>query len=100
MILELTISQLDIGVVTPQRAQEMGQLGYVQWLGALPGHTSYRQQAEHALAKAAPFRDTSPAVAVFCDLLNQSLTFPPRALPLALPLKQRRGGARARRAAM
>lgn len=100
MILELTISQLDTGQIPPERAQELGQMGYMQWLGSLHGGASYPASAHHALNKALPFRSTSPAVAVFCDLLAQSLIMPPAPLPLAFPAKQRRGGARSRRAAL
>lgn len=100
MILERTLSQLDIGPVPPQRAQELGQLGYMQWLGALPGQADYGCAAYVALARATPFRETSPAIAVFCDLLAVSMLRPLHPLSLSLPPRQRRGGARARRAAM
>lgn len=97
MLLERTISQLDLGPMPPGRAAELGQLGYLQWLGALPGRADYRQAALHAHAKALPFAAASPAVAAFCDLLLASVALPPRPLPLALPARQRRGGAQARR---
>lgn len=100
MLLEQTILQLDIGPVSPERAHELGQLGYMQWLGALPGHLSYRQEALRALDLAAPFGGTSPAVAVFCDLLLASIRQPLVPLWLELPARKRRGGARARRAAL
>ncbi len=99
-MLDLTISQLDTGHVPPQRAQELGQMGYMQWLGGLPGSANYHAQARIALAKAKPFAETSPAIAVFCDLLARSMQMPLEPLFLALPAKQRRGGYRARRAAL
>ena len=97
MLLERTLTQLDIGRVTPQRARELGCLGYMQWLGGLPGNAPYLPEAIRAHAMAAPFCPTSPAVAVFCELLSASMTPSPELLPLALPDPLRRGGARARR---
>ncbi|MEO0330045.1 MAG: hypothetical protein AAF217_15810 [Pseudomonadota bacterium] len=99
MLLERTITQLNIGSTTPERAMELGQLGYLQWLGALPIMAGYAQEARRAHAMAIPFASTSPAVAIFCDLLNASLRTPIEPLPLNLPSRQRRGGAKARRAA-
>jgi hypothetical protein len=97
MLLELTIRQLDIGPVPKTRAIELGQLGYMQWLGSLPGHVGYAQEARRALSLARPFIGCSPAVAVFCDLLAASLRISPAPLALALPARRRRGGARSRR---
>ena len=99
MLLERTISQLDIGYVPNDRARELGHLGFMQWLGALPGKVNYRDAARHAHAVAAPFRTTSPAIAVFCDLLVASTRMPPEPLELHLPSHHRRGGAQARREA-
>ncbi|MEL6410383.1 MAG: hypothetical protein AAFQ38_08285 [Pseudomonadota bacterium] len=99
MLLELTISQLDIGYVPQGRAQVMGQLGYMQWLGALPAMSHYIDEATHAYALAKPFAANSPAVDVFCDLLLSSLKAPLSPMPLKLPARERRGGARARRSA-
>ena len=100
MLLERTISQLDVGAVPEARALELGHLGYMQWLGGLPGHVKYRDAARQAFEMAAPFMDTSPAVAVFCDLLQASMRMPPEPLALSLPSHRRRGGARARRAVL
>lgn len=97
MFLERTISQLDIGQVSPDQAMELGRLGYLQWLAGLPGDEDYRRAAMRAYEKAAPSLRTSPAISVFCDLLVASTTLPPRPLPLAMPLRHRRGGAVARR---
>lgn len=99
-MLELTISQLDIGPLPSDRANELGQLGYMQWLGALPAMADYHREAKRAYDRAHPFRHTAPAVAVFCDLLQASLRMPPAPLSLALPHPRRRGGADARRAAL
>ena len=98
MLLKRTITQLDIGVIPRPRAIELGHLGYLQWLRALPGHANYHKEALRAHAMAEPFRHNSPAVAVFCDLLIASIQLPPVALDLHFPVRQRRGGARARRA--
>lgn len=99
MLLELTISQLDIGYVPKERAQELGQLGYMQWLGALPAMARYPREAMKAYVMAVPFARTSPAIAVFCDLLLTSTRVPLEPLALRLPDPHRRGGAQARRAA-
>ena len=100
MLLERTISQLDVGHVPPERARELGRLGYLQWLGALPASANYQREARSACAKALPFAAASPAVAVFCALVDVSMASPPRPLPLPFPERQRRGGAQARRAAL
>ena len=100
MLLERTISQLDIGPVSPTRAHDLGQLGYIQWLGALRPMADYRMEALRAYAAAQPFIRTSPAIAVYCDLLVASTRMPIQPLPLKLPARHRRGGARARRAAI
>ncbi|MBB95179.1 MAG: hypothetical protein CML68_11335 [Rhodobacteraceae bacterium] len=97
MLLEHTISQLDIGQVPADQAEKMGQLGFIQWLGALPGHSPYPANARRALAMARPFSATSPAIAAFCRLLTQSLDMPPRPMALQMPPRGRKGGARARR---
>ncbi len=98
MLLERTISQLDIGPLPPDRAAELGRLGYMQWLGALRPDASYPTEAQRAYAMAVPFARTSPAIAVFCDLLVASAEVPPVPLDLTMPGGVRRGGARARRA--
>lgn len=98
MFLERTISQLDVGYLEPERASELGQMGYMQWLGWLPGSADYHHTARHALTVAAPFAAVSPAVAVFCDLVGASLDMPPKPLALKLPERRRRGGHKARRA--
>ncbi len=97
MLLERTISQLDIGRLPPDAAMELGHLGYMQWLAGLPGGANYRSAAMEAWATAQPFARASPAVAVFCDLLVASTRAPLEPLTLCLPTRQRRGGARARR---
>ncbi len=97
MLLEQTILQLDIGAVPQDRAIELGHLGYLQWLGSLPGDANYPAAAMHALTLAAPFMEGSPAVAVFCDALLASLRAAPVTLELTLPAHQRRGGSQARR---
>lgn len=97
MILERTIHQLDIGPIDPERAEKMAQLGYLQWLGALPADSGYQTEAASALQKAQPFEEGSPAVAEFCRMLRTSMEMPPRALTIVMPARNRRGGAQARR---
>jgi hypothetical protein len=99
MLLDLTITQLDIGPISEGRAQELAALGYLQWLGALPGDLGYPQAAMAAYEQALPFRHRSPAIAVFCDLLVASTMAPVTPVALSVPWRQRRGGAQARRAA-
>lgn len=100
MLLERTITQLDIGHVPEHIALEMGHLGYVQWLGSLNGDASYLKEAVRAYELARPFMKTSPAIAVFCQLLVQSIASPLAPLELKLPVPARRGGAKARRSAL
>ncbi|MEM7720999.1 MAG: hypothetical protein AAF376_01375 [Pseudomonadota bacterium] len=97
MLLERTISQLDIGYVPDHVAVELGHLGYVQWLGALDGEAGYAPEAMRAYDLAQPFIRTSPAVAVFCHLLLASTASPLTPLDLKLPAPARRGGAKGRR---
>jgi len=99
MLLELTIAQLDTGPLQDAEASQMGQLGYMQWIAGLPGDADYLQAAHFAYESAAPFKERSPAVAVFCRLLRVSIESPFAPLPLSMPPKQRRGGADARRKA-
>ncbi|MCC5985100.1 MAG: hypothetical protein JJU42_12110 [Rhodobacteraceae bacterium] len=98
MLLERTIAQLNTGPMPRARALELARMGYMQWLGGLPGQADYRKAAMHAHAMAAPFRRGAPAIAAFCDLLVESTRMPPVPLDLSLPARRRRGGARARRA--
>ncbi|MEM1363623.1 MAG: hypothetical protein AAGF94_18270 [Pseudomonadota bacterium] len=97
MLLERTISQLDVGDVPDHIAEKMGHLGYAQWLGALKGEAGYFKEAMRAYELAQPFIRTSPAVAVFCHLLVESTASPLRPLALKLPAPVRRGGSKARR---
>lgn len=92
-----TIHQLQLSPATPERARELGQIGYMQWLGGLDGRADYRKEAAEALRLARDFAGTTPAIAVFCSLLEQSLRELARPLPLALPRARRRGGAKRRR---
>ena len=97
MPIERTLTGLQAHSPTPDRARELGQMGYMQWLGAMPANADYEAEAVRAYLVAMDFIETDPAVAGFCDLLRQSLRRPLRPLPLALPKPQRRGGARRRR---
>ncbi len=97
MTIERTLTQLQVNPSTPERAREIGQLGYMQWLGGLPAEACYLTEATLAYMSAAPFRETDPAVAEFCGLLKASLDSPLSPLDLALPKPRRRGGAKERR---
>ncbi|MEL7464721.1 MAG: hypothetical protein AAFN79_11675 [Pseudomonadota bacterium] len=99
MLLERTISQLDVGPLPKGRALELGRLGYLQWLGALRPDGDYRREAMRACRAAAPFAPASPAVAAFLDLLVASTRVPLEPLAIPMPERSRRGGARARRGA-
>ncbi len=100
MLIERTLTQLQVAAETPQQAQELGRMGYMQWLSFLPVNASYEHEAVQAYLLAMDFIDTDPAVAVFCDLIRQSLRHPLRPLDLSLPKPRRRGGARTRRASL
>ena len=97
MFLERTISQLDIGRVSQDKAHELGHLGFMQWLGGLSAQESYIEAAQLALNTSRIFAGRSPAIAVYCDLLTASMRMPPQPLTLTLSPRGRRGGARARR---
>ena len=97
MLIARTLTQLQVNASSPERAREMGRMGYMQWLGGLPGRACYLTEAAGAYMTALPFKDTDPAVAVFCDLLRQSIDHPLKPLDLELPKPRRRGGARERR---
>lgn len=97
MILERTLHMLQARTETMAQADEIGQMGFIQWLGWLDGRRSFDAQAAEALSAAAPFRGSDPAVAVFCDLIDEARLMPPRPLALAMPKSKRRGGAKKRR---
>ena len=97
MLLQRTLLQLQVKADTPERARELGQLGYMQWLGGLPGGSNYEFEAIRAFLHAGPFIETDPPVAVFCALLQSSLRNPLQPLDLTLPKPRRRGGANERR---
>ena len=95
-----TLSQLLMAPACPERAREIGQMGYMQWLAGLPGAARYEAEAMRALRVARVFTQSDPAVAEFCRLLRASLHGPLTPLDLALPAPRRRGGARERRRAL
>jgi hypothetical protein len=99
MMLNQTIQQLDRSDLSPARARALAHLGYMQWLGSLPGNSSYPDEAMRAYMAAQPRAWRAPALAVFCDLLVASTRTPLAPLTLILPPRSRRGGARGRRAA-
>ena len=98
--LQRTLNGLQRDTCSPERAQELAQLGYMQWLAALPASASYEAEAVRAYLLAMDFIDTDPGIAVFCDLIRTSLRRPLQPLTLALPKPRRRGGARQRRKAL
>lgn len=100
MLLNHTIMQLRTPGLSPGRARELGHLGYLQWLGGLPGFVNYQAEAMRAYTAAQPYIQDAPALAVFCELLVESTRNPAHALDLILPPKQRRGGAKGRRAVL
>ena len=97
MLLERTIAQLAVGPLPADEAKQLGQLGYMQWIAGLPGGADYQGAALSAHRRAAPFMETSPAIAEFCRLLLTSIREPLRPLPLSMPPRKRRGGAGGRR---
>ncbi len=97
MLVERTIRQLQLGRASTGRARELAQLGYMQWLGSLPGRADYEAEAQRAYLLASRVSHTAPAVAEFCRIVQRSLRHPLKPLDLALPQPRRRGGARQRR---
>ncbi|CUH52191.1 hypothetical protein [Shimia marina] len=97
MLLERTLNTLQTRTESPRRAEELGTLGYLQWLAGLPRNVGYPKEAERALEMAEAFEDTDPAVQAFCALLRESLQNPLQVLSLDMPERRRRGGAKARR---
>jgi len=97
MITARTLTQLQGKGYSPERAKELGQLGYMQWLGGLPADANYEREAVRAFLMASNFIQTDPAIGAFCRLLMASLETPLTPLPLSLPNPRRRGGARERR---
>lgn len=97
MLFEYTLYQLQMKSAAPERAEEFGQLGYMQWLADLPADGCYLTAANKAHLAAASLKRTEPAVAVYCDLLRRSIIDPFCPLDLKLPRSKRRGGARNRR---
>ncbi|MCE8006154.1 hypothetical protein [Aestuariivita sp.] len=97
MVLDRILLRLQIRRIAPERAAELAQLGFMEWLGALPGESDFHQQAMIAYRQAVPLRRQAPAIALFCDLLVASTRMPPEPLDLSLPSPHRRGGARGRR---
>ncbi|WP_108879680.1 hypothetical protein [Anderseniella sp. Alg231-50] len=97
MVLNRLLDRLQLHHTGHDRANEFGQLGFMEWLGSLPADSDYYHQAMTAYQKALPLRLTAPAIGVFCDLLIASTRMPPQPLDLSLPSPHRRGGARGRR---
>lgn len=97
MLLERTIRQLDTGPISPEEARQLGHLGYMQWLAALPGGADYLGEAFKAHRQAAPRAGGSPAISEFCSLLMTTIEEPLKPLMLVLPSTQRRGGSKTRR---
>lgn len=100
MLTEKTLLQLlshPASQTSPERARELGQLGYMQWLGGLPPRAPYPAEAVRALTLSRPFEAASPAVTEFCRLLRLSVQAPLSPLDLALPQPRRRGGTKTRR---
>jgi hypothetical protein len=97
MVLNHVLNRLQSHPADQLRAVELGQLGFMEWLGSLPGDSDFDRQARAAYARALPFQRVSPAIAVFCALLLAARRMPPEPLNLCLPRPHRRGGSKARR---
>ncbi|MEM0937157.1 MAG: hypothetical protein AAGJ91_14800 [Pseudomonadota bacterium] len=80
----------------PDRARELAQLAFMEWLGALPGDASFPVAAMTTFDGMRRAAEQSEATAEFRALLAEAVRVSP--MPLALPLRpSRRGGRRARR---
>ena len=98
MILNDILNAMRVPGSSDTRARQLAHMGYVEWLGALPGGANYPEVVLRALPAAAPLREKDPAVAEFCRLLETSVNRPLAPLTLIPPRPGRRGGARGRRA--
>lgn len=98
MFTEMTLSQLQATKATPERARYLGELGYLQWLATLPSDADYECEAVRAWLCAQDESPDHPAVAVFCELIRDTLRYPAHPLSLGYMTPKRRGGARNRRA--
>jgi len=98
MILNDILNAMRVPGCSDARARQLAHMGYVEWLGALPGTANYPETVVRALGAAAPLRDDEPSVAEFCRLLENSLNRPLEPLTLIPPRPGRRGGTRGRRA--
>ncbi len=97
MSIDHILNKLQTRTSTPERAKELGQLGYMQWLAGLPVNADYVSSAIYAYDMSEPIMHTDPAVAAFCELLVASIENPLTPLDLSLPKPRRRGGAKERR---
>ncbi|WP_172295442.1 hypothetical protein [Pseudoruegeria sp. HB172150] len=97
MLLERTITSLQCRAESPERANELGKLGFLQWLAWLSPEACYPEETARALNLAEPFSETDPAIRAFCDLVRRSLSGRIEPLDLDLPERRRRGGAHERR---
>lgn len=97
MVFERVLCGLQAQTGSTKRAQELANMAMMQWLGTLPGNMAYPEAVARAQEAARPFRHRYAPVAIFCQLLTESLKGPMHPLGLRLPQKGRRGGARARR---
>lgn len=98
MHIDLILDKLLTPDPTPEEAQRLADMAYMEWLGRLPGKANFHVEAMGAYASAVAISGMAPAAAVFCDRLIEVTTNGPVAIDLVLPGKERRGGAQARRA--
>lgn len=82
---------------TLDRARELAQFAYLEWLVSLPGDGDFLRAARDAHERASAVSLRTPAIAAFCDLLVEARQTPFRALDLIISPPSRRGGASSRR---
>ena len=98
MVFDTILDKLLSPDPTPEQADRLARLAYLEWLGTLPGDKNFVLAAMEVYQRAISVSEVAPAARVFCDLLLEATRRPGQPLALLSPAKSRRGGARARRA--
>jgi len=101
MGLDTVLEKLSREGVAPDRADDLAQLAFMEWMGALPAGSDFRATARAALEVAAEAEAeaglAAPAITAFRALVTQALNVMPAPVSLALPAPVRRGGRATRR---
>lgn len=94
------LDQIILRLTEPQKNREdavvMGRLGFLEWLVSIPDDCDFSDEARRAHERAAPLRQSMPAVGVLCELLIEAGKQPDIASPAPTRLVRRRGSRRRR----